>query len=1457
MRYSNRRVAAATVPLFAVVFSLSAAVSAWGQTLPVTPPGPAEVTTEKRADICLNGVWRFAPSPDSVARPADGSGAWGAIRVPGDWRDQNGWPSVVTRGTGAAWKDYDGSKIARAWYEQTLTVPAAWQGRAVILDVGRVSTDADVLVDGRPAGRISWPYGTADLTEFVTPGKSHTIALRVVAATDAKEVLSFMETASAQVSTTEATLDTRGITGDVFLRSRPKGAHIDGLFVRTSVRKKELTVETELTDVTQAGTVAITARVLNPDGTEAKSFTGMVNAEAKPWQSAAVTWTWADPKLWEAGKPSLYRIVVTAKGAGVDDDASETFGFREFRVEGRKFLLNGTEIRLRPTLAVDDFSRSGITEMVAANTDDLMSAGFNFAECWPWNHNERGKTPFRELFAAVADQKGLLISVPTISVNPFVMGPGYRFIWDDKQKAEWERQMVAEWRRYRNHPSVVMFTPSANFFGYNNDQDPRLIGRAGYTPNPGWKRNADAGREAVALLKKYDPTRPVFTHQGADVGDVFAVNHYMDMLPLQDVEEWMSDWATNDASKFKAMPYIGIEFMTPFMTTMHRGRNGYGPSISSEPLMTEFAAAYLGQEAYRTETPEYRKRMRDSYKGGQEYDGWHETAEMRNSPAFQRLQSLYTHNIWRSWRTMGVTGGMIPWSDGHGWQAGPKAEEEVPLPPFLPGRRGGYLPAMKQKNFGRYSDTDANQMLAPGRALVENNGPTLAWITGPKAAFTDKSHNFRAGATVAKSVALLNDTRDTQPYTLTWTASAAGKTAATKTVSGKIAPSETAFVPISFATPGATTVKTDGKIMLAATIGGRAHRDSFDFRVFPKQPARRTVGGESATTMTIYAFDPAGETTALLKSLGYAVRPWNGDMPAKATVVIGRKALSSVPLDEANRRLAALRSYVAKGGRALLMAQDPDWMRTYFGLRVSGILTRRTFPVTSAHPALAGLDATDLRDWTGESRLVVARPDYVKTEHAKAPSGSPYWGWRWGARHVVSSAAVEKPHRTGWRPLLECEFDLAYSPLMTLDYGKGTLTLCTLDLEDHVSADPAAAKLATQMLHTVTTTPSAPRKESTLLIGAADSDRKLLDGVGVRYKESTKLPPPGGDALVLVGSGQLPDAAALEAFARAGGAVLVLPRPATAADPLGARREVREGMLGATTVPQWQETRGLSVSDLRWRNEAGATVLVGGNGVEVGANGFLGRRKIGKGVILFCQIDPTTLDVDARTYYRLSRWRQTRAFAQVAANLGASFDQDNRIFVATAARADVVPLGGAWKIQVTQKLPAAPSPDQLSADPGVSPAARALLTNAADESKMRTMNLPGSVTEFTESDGEAVVRRVIEVPVGWAGKDLELSLGAVDDADETYWNGTKVGGSTGYNVPRNYVIPAAQVKAGRNVIAVRVFDNFGGGGFSGTVDQLSLRPAGKAAAAKPTSLYHPDYREDFDLGDDPYRYYRW
>jgi sialate O-acetylesterase len=119
------------------------------------------------------------------------------------------------------------------------------------------------------------------------------------------------------------------------------------------------------------------------------------------------------------------------------------------------------------------------------------------------------------------------------------------------------------------------------------------------------------------------------------------------------------------------------------------------------------------------------------------------------------------------------------------------------------------------------------------------------------------------------------------------------------------------------------------------------------------------------------------------------------------------------------------------------------------------------------------------------------------------------------------------------------------------------------------------------------------------------------------------------------------------------------------------------------------------------------------------------------------------------------------------------------------------------------------------------------------------IDLPGSFDNLNGKenfDGVAWFRREVVVPSDWAGKDMELSLGAIDDYDTTYFNGTKVG-SIGvetlhpYSTPRNYKIPGSLVKAGRNVIAVRAFDNFWMGGFSSPAQEMAVRLAGKKDAA--------------------------
>ncbi|WP_188929577.1 glucuronyl esterase domain-containing protein [Puia dinghuensis] len=74
-------------------------------------------------------------------------------------------------------------------------------------------------------------------------------------------------------------------------------------------------------------------------------------------------------------------------------------------------------------------------------------------------------------------------------------------------------------------------------------------------------------------------------------------------------------------------------------------------------------------------------------------------------------------------------------------------------------------------------------------------------------------------------------------------------------------------------------------------------------------------------------------------------------------------------------------------------------------------------------------------------------------------------------------------------------------------------------------------------------------------------------------------------------------------------------------------------------------------------------------------------------------------------------------------------------------------------------------------------------------------------------------RREIDVPASMAGKAAKLFVGRIIDADETYLNGVKVGNITYQYPPRRYEIPAGLLKAGKNVLVVRVTNTFGKGGF--------------------------------------------
>lgn len=132
---------------------------------------------------------------------------------------------------------------------------------------------------------------------------------------------------------------------------------------------------------------------------------------------------------------------------------------------------------------------------------------------------------------------------------------------------------------------------------------------------------------------------------------------------------------------------------------------------------------------------------------------------------------------------------------------------------------------------------------------------------------------------------------------------------------------------------------------------------------------------------------------------------------------------------------------------------------------------------------------------------------------------------------------------------------------------------------------------------------------------------------------------------------------------------------------------------------------------------------------------------------------------------------------------------------------------------------------------------------AYDDSQWKKIRVPAKWEDegYIGYDGTAWYRTRFKTPE-FATKGtgrLVVSIGAVDDADETYLNGTKIGGlgrfepekKTAWDRRRIYIVPGELLNAsGDNVLAVRVGDFGGGGGiYKGPVqfaefDALQYKP---------------------------------
>lgn len=135
----------------------------------------------------------------------------------------------------------------------------------------------------------------------------------------------------------------------------------------------------------------------------------------------------------------------------------------------------------------------------------------------------------------------------------------------------------------------------------------------------------------------------------------------------------------------------------------------------------------------------------------------------------------------------------------------------------------------------------------------------------------------------------------------------------------------------------------------------------------------------------------------------------------------------------------------------------------------------------------------------------------------------------------------------------------------------------------------------------------------------------------------------------------------------------------------------------------------------------------------------------------------------------------------------------------------------AYVKDTTRTIPAPPAP-RKSADRGLS---EKWESPGYSPKGWKRFSIPGFWEDQGLRDLNGVVwfRREIEIPEALAGQAAKLFMGRIVDADQVFVNGEQVGNITYQYPPRRYNVKSGLLKAGKNLIVIRITNTAGKGGF--------------------------------------------
>jgi beta-galactosidase len=1365
---------------------------------------------ELRSTIELPRGWKVQPAA-SPETPPDAAN-WGRT-TSGAWKD-----GASRQGT--RWQSVNLTAINSLWFEQELAIPAAWRGKSVVADFSRIEGDAIIFLNDRRVCELLRPGGEVDLTAFADFGGRNTLRIYLtrdytgISRSQEQDVLRRYVRARQRIPMNQWGL---GITAPVTLTARSATAAVTDVFVIPSWRKKQLGLEVEVAAAQPVPSMRVVATVFDALKKPVLKLTSDPLSLPAGRSVHTLSAPWADPMPWELDQPYLYTTEVRLEVAGktIDAPAPVTFGFREIWADGNKLFMNG------------HLSRWRLTEIYGATKQGLSMyrlLGYNVGQLQPhgdlwWCATWAPETPlFSEELLAEMDRLGMGVTLPAPSVA--YLRENFR---KEGVAEAYDREVGFFLKKYRNHPCLLAWVVAINSYVPQSAIEPEKMGVRETNP----KGQAKVINDAVAIVHKWDPTRLAFAHADGSTGDIATANTYLNFVPLQERKEWPKAWASQGN-----MPYSAVEFGAPFSANYWKGK---------QFLLTEYLAMYLGDRAYLDETEEGLRKSIDYgllNKGG--FGSWGKI-DLDSYPRYWDFLGLFVKETNRSWRTWGINAGWLYWLIGERYGHPTKASDVKNYEEL-------------NYNFLKEPLTEKPSWASPNfDTFRQANQPLLTYIAGSPV-HTDKTHGYYAGETMKKQIAVVWDGAAATALEAGWTLKDGDKTLASGKETLRLAAGEIRLAPIEITLPKQVAARTPLTLELTVRQDGKTNAvtDRFPLEVFPQPPAP----ARSAVRLALY--DPLGKSTDDLKKLGINPTPWKPGAPLDNTdlLIIGREALK--PGDPLPYKTTDIRN----GLKVLVLEQQPQVWRS-LGFETIETMPRYVFARDTASPLFAGLNPEDLVNWRGSPDLLPEGRQAVSSDAPHAP--------KWTNRHAVASVALKTPHVAGFTPLIETEFDLAYTPLLQWREGKGAVYFSSLDFSGRLGADPAATLLAGNLIKTISSTTLPATKPVYYLGGDAGLTRLRQLGVeairGIPAKPIT-------DALLVVGVDPgTPPADQLNAFAQAGGTVLHLMRPADELQTRGLHT-TRRTIYRASPAAAAPLLRGMGPNLLRWQDALEVNAFTPDNqsgGATVLADGLLLEKKTGKGRDVYLQASPSLLEgryadnTDKREAIQLSLVRLDRLVAQLLTNLGADPAADVSRRLAESKKPAAIATLGSWRV-MGPHISAKTKPHEIL---GESFSGQWEATRGAENPNTLHKRADGVVLDWRKTadagkngyvDLEPAMGSAHSSHVGYATRNVDsdedrtvtLSLG-VDYWLQAWVNGQsviKVDESHGTPVPGAFKTDV-KLKKGKNTLTLKVVSGSNGFGFWCQIKSKDSGPT--ADDTSPDAGFYTPLFKPFD----PYLFTYW